>query len=75
MAGLRDASRVLLWYDPVKIIVEVRVYPGRQNPTGIPDVQMGVLTHIHCSQTDKGHPESPGAAREFPAAPATHFLS
>lgn len=54
----------------MKIIAEAQIYPGRQNPAGISDVQMRVLagggipTEIRVT--------SPVAVRELPAAPSTH---
>ena len=57
------------------IIVGVQVYPGRQNPAEIIDVQMRVLTGGGIPTQIRGHPESPAAVRELPAAPSIHLLS
>lgn len=60
-------------HSPVKIVAEAQVYPGRQNPTGIRDVQMrvlaggGILTEIRM--------RSPVAVRELPASPSTLSLA
>lgn len=58
----------------MKIIVEVQIHPGRQNPAGIIDVQMRVTGGEIPTQI-RGHPESPAAVRELPAVPSIHLLS
>lgn len=50
----------------MKIIVEVQIYLGRQNPAGILDVQMMVFTGGEIP-TQIGVTRSPAAVRELPA--------
>lgn len=58
----------------MKIIVEVQIYPGRQNPAGILDVQMRVFTGGEIP-TEIGVTRSLAAVRELPAAPSIRSRS